>query len=381
MRIVITAFVLVLLLGAVGCDKNDENTINSLPKTHMVFPAFHVEIDNNYQTFGVDSLRLTVTPDIGWESAVYSDEDGFIGTLASGTFPTGVVDTIITGSDTIFDTLANVYGFNPAQAYNFSFSRTEPFEWIDSFKTTFVVTADSSWKTLTSEFIKLTKVPDPANPPVVALDRVEIIEDPADTVGDQPDSVYDQTLLYGWWLDSAFVISNPDDTVDYPPDSTYTEDVLWGFWTRVDSFFIPPDSMIWCDIDSIIVIVDTLEDNQGNLQLVVDSVNAYSNCDPAMTIIQNRLYRTKGWADFDTVVHFTFPDTLKGLIVTPTGLSIYTWNDTGSGIISDTMPAKIWLIDAVDGDTTDITDLDFDLTMPANEERSQPDYKILIKNE
>ena len=96
--------------------------------------------------------------------------------------------------------------------------------------------------------------------------------------------------------------------------------------------------------------------------------------------VRNRIYRTFGWTGFDTIKHFSFPDTTKGLIFTPSGISIYTWNVTGSDTISDTMPVQVYLIDGLAGDTTIINTLQFQAIMPTSEEYKFPDYKLLIRS-
>ena len=117
------ALIVIILVVMAGCfTDNDKNTINSLPKTHDVYPVFYVKIDNGFNKYGVDSVLLNVVPSIDWESEVYSDTNGFIGTLAAGTYITDIdtvveIDPVTQEPDTSYDTTSVTYGFLPSSSY------------------------------------------------------------------------------------------------------------------------------------------------------------------------------------------------------------------------------------------------------------------------
>lgn len=386
MKRVVAALVMLTVLVAVGCNKNDENTINSLPKSHLAFPAFHLQVDNRYQTFGIDSVLLTVSPSVGWDGPVYSNGDGYIGALPAGTYITSI-DTIVKDNDTIIDTTAIIHGFTPGQAYTFTFERNKAFEWADAFKAVFANTVDSSWARLAIDTEKVCKLLDPDRPPQLATDSTAIITNPDDTVGNSPLQVLRQPILYGFWFDSAFVIPGFDtaSTAGYPPDSLKIDTLLWGYWMHVDTFYLSGDTASWCDsvgTDTTVRIVQDYYNQPLYLRTVTIKYSCSSDdtekVNPAN--VRNRIYRTFGWTDFDTNKHFSFPDTTKGLIFTPSGISIYTWRVTGSDTISDTMPVQVYLIDGLAGDTTMINTLQFQAIMPKSEEYKFPDYKLLIRS-
>jgi len=145
MRRIVAALIvagLALILTA-GCS-NDENTVNSIPKYHNVYPVFHLKIDNGHRQFGIDSVLLTPTPSIGWLGPVYSDRNGFIGTSAAGTFITDI-DTSFVDDSMVVETSKVVFGFQPGARYKFKFDRQEPFiGWILS-ERSMPVTVDSLW--------------------------------------------------------------------------------------------------------------------------------------------------------------------------------------------------------------------------------------------
>jgi len=390
MRVVLSALVIVALALIIGCD-NDENTVNSIPKFHYVYPVFHLKIDNTHRTFGIDSVLLTTTPGVGWPGPVYSDKDGFIGASASGTFITSI-DTIDQGGEMVVETTYTVYGFSPSQTYNFSFGRPEPFMWLDSFRIDYAISVDSQWVLFSADTSLLSRVADPNQPPARVLDRVRKNFPP--TISPSPDSIYYEKSLYGRWnygegIDSTFVITNPDDTLGFPPDTAYIDSVKWGFWFRTDSFFLPSDSATWCR-ESLAVRERIIYDIHGYPMTVIDTVSIYKDCSPYIDSTKIRMYKHWGWgsypggdptqpplSSFDTTTHFTFPDTAKGLIIDPSGLSVYTWEvlPDSSDTISDTTAVDIYLIR--NGDTTMLNNLSVDLTMPPVE--VYPSYRFIVK--
>jgi hypothetical protein len=387
MKLAVSALIALSLVLVIGCE-NDENTVDPIPKYHDVYPVIHLKIDNAYRTFGIDSLQMTTTPGIGWPGPVYSDENGFIGAMASGTF-VDYIDTIVEPDTTIYDTTWIVYGFQPSTSYNFSFNRGEPFVWLDSFRADYAVTVESLWVLLSADTVDATTSLDPSNPPVTVLDRVEI--DTGGVLVPPPDSTVDQELLYGYWFDTAYVISNPDDTVNYPPDSTYFDTVVWAFWNRIDSFYLPPDSSIWCNLDSMVIVEETLFDTHQNPSIVIDSVYYYSACNPVIDTVEERIYNLSGWGiypggddseapipTYDTIIHFTFPDTAKILVIDPGGLSILVPDQIDPDTHDTTwrtMEAEIEYIH--NGVPTSLDNLSIDVTMPPVE--VFPEYDFIIR--
>jgi len=386
MRVFVSALVLLALVIVYGCDSNDDNTVNSIPKYHNVYPAFQLKIDNGYRMFGIDSAQLTVTPSVGWPNPVYSDINGFLGTLASGTFV--ITDTTVNPDSTLqIDTLSiNVYGFAPSQTYRFSFSQGEPFTWRDSFRADFVTTIDSQWILLTADTLQYTNVMDPANPPESVLYRV--VKNPGGTLSPPPARIDTLNLLFGAWFDSLFVVTDSAATAAFPPDSFVRQNVRWAYWYRVDTFYLPPDPSIWCDSLDYIAKETVLVNAQGDSFTVVDTVPVYSACDPHMDTTRVRIYRNYGWGTYsgsgqpvpryDTTVHFAFPDTLKSLVISPDGLTIYTYQisqDLVDTIAIDTSATDIYFIH--NSDTTMVDNMIRDLTMPPVEEF--PAYQFIVK--
>lgn len=442
----VLAVLVILSLVVVGCDSNDENTVNPIEKHHAVYPVFHLEIDNNYQTFGVSGVKIKVDPSIGkfttYElysdilvidtteiyagtdsaetiydtiiSPAYTDINGYLGTLAYGSFITDIDTTVKTDPgtgkvDTLVDTSSVVFGFEPSQTYTFTFVRDEAFEWTDSFKATYAISIDSTWMRLEQVLDSVSTVPDFGVPLMTVLDSVAIIDDPADTVGNQPDSTYIQTVTFGYWneFDTALImIDSP--MLTYPPDSTYSEDILWGFWNRVDTTFMGLDESLWCDIavdttidtlvidtivdgiDTTFVVTDTdtttefrieivetvHEDLNGNPLIIVDTIIHYTNCDPVIDEPQWVNYDVYGWGAYDTTIHFTFPDTLKSLAIEPSSISIYNESTATTNTALVTMTT---MFGSTVHSTTLLDSLTFKLTMPPEE--VFPDYRIIIKDE
>jgi len=377
MRLLATVLAVIGLVLAVGCDKNDENTLNPTPTTHTVFPAFHVKIENGFKTFSVDSAQLTVTPTVDWRNPVYTDMDGFVGTLAGGTYIVSI-DTTYNADDTLIDTTAAVVGFIPGVEYTFNFNRPEPFAWSDTFRITYATTFDSAWKVLAVDTESVVRVsPDPDRPPITLIDSIAHIAQISDTTGKGVDSIFRQPVLKGYWSDNIFVIPDFDtaSTVAYPPDSLKIDTIIWAYWTRIDSFFLPFDTTYWCDSIGFNVLKDTFLDFYNNPLYTVDTVPVYGNCDTlvAAKYKRTRLYRTKNWANFDTTLHYVFPDTAKELIFGDT-MKIHNM------VTDQYKNAVIKLINSLTNDTTIITGLSFKEVMPVLEEYRYPDYKIIIEH-
>jgi hypothetical protein len=271
--------------------------------------------------------------------------------------------------------------------------------------------------TLGSQTDSVTLVLDTARPPESVVDRVKIIESALDTLADPPTSVLEQELMYAVWFSQPHVVTNPDDTLVLPPELVYYDTIVWGFWNRVDSFFMSPDSSNWCEvaidtiidtiaIDTIVVGVDTtftvtdadttlndffveeteIYDSYGNILIIIDTVEHYTtNCDSAIEEYEFRTYREKGWGNYVTTPYVHFPDTLKGLKFENGGFVAYNVSmDTTEvdplsidTIFSDPRTSKMYFIE--NNVTTEITDLDMNLTMPAVE--VFPEYEIIIKDE
>lgn len=368
MRLVVTALMALLLLLAVGCDENDKNTVNSIPKYHTSYPIFRLQIDNGYKIIGVDSVELTVSPDIGWRAPVYTDIRGFIGTLASGSYILDI-DTTIIDADTTIDTTSEVVGFTPAQEYTFGFQRAQNFAWNDSLRLNYVTTIDSLWMTLDADTLRVRRTIDPANPPVMHLDSIKNI-DMGYSPLNPPDSTYDQEFLIGEWFDTAFVITNPDDTIGFPPDTVYFDTITWGFWNTVDTFYLAIDSAALCD-EEIEIIRTNVSNNPAFPLWVVDTVVNYVNCQPAIDSVWTKVYRTRGWGEYDTTFHYAYPDSAKELIFSNGQLSVR------NTVSDETRAATIYFIQ--NGTTTTITDLNLILTIPALE--IFPEYEIIVKEE
>jgi len=390
MKAVVSALLALSLLLVMGCE-NDENTVDPILKPFSVYPVFDLKIDNGYQTFGIDSVELTTVPGVGWPGPVYSDQNGFLGTMAEGTF-IDRIDTIPDADSVIIDTLWKVYDFSPLTTYQFNFSRSEPFIWLDSFRADYAFSVESLWVLFAAETLEVTVAPDPERPPETVLYRVEQLSD--DDYDPLPDDTVVQELLYGFWEDTAFVIPNADDTVDFPPDSIYFDTVTWVFWHRIDTFFLPPEPEIWCSLDSMVIVEDTFLDINGYPNISTDTLYYYGNCDPRIDSIKQKIYRDYGWGvypggdqdetpipSFDTTIHFIFPDTAKRLVF-------------DNGALSVEVPDVITVIDSVTSDTTwktvDVTiefihdggsqqldNMNVELTMPDVE--VYPEYEYIIR--
>jgi hypothetical protein len=391
MRVFVSALVLLAIVIVYGCESNDNNTVNSIPKYHNVYPVFHVKIDNGYRTFGVDSAQLTVTPEIGWLGPAYTDPNGFLGTMASGTFISKIdtVDTTIDNIDTtVVDTSYVVFGFTPSQKYTFDFSRSEPFTWRDSFRADFVTTIDSQWLLLSADTTHNTNILDPGHPPESVLYKV--VKNPASTLNPPPNRVETLSVLYGKWFDTLFAVTDSAGTAAFPPDTFIRQNVRWGFWYRVDSFYLPPDPEVWCDSMEYVETVDTFITVTYDTFTVVDTVAQWLECDPHMDTTKVRIYRNYGWGTYasngqpiprlDTTTHFAFLDTAKALDITPSGLTIYTLEispDSLDTVAIDTSGVDIYFIQ--NGDTTAVNNLIMDLTMPPVE--VFPAYRYLLKQQ
>lgn len=388
MRVFVSALVLLAIVIVYGCESNDNNTVNSIPKYHNVYPAFHLKIDNGYRTFGVDSALLTVTPSVGWPGPVYSDMNGFLGTLSSGTFINSIDTTVIDDTTIQVDTSYDVYGFTPSQKYTFDFSRSDPFIWRDSFRADFVTTIDSQWLLLTADTTNNTNVLDPGRPPESVLYKV--VKNPASNLNPPPNRVETLSVLYGKWFDTLFAVTDSAGTAAFPPDTFVRQNVRWGFWYRVDSFYLPPDPEVWCDSMDYVEKETTFVTPTNDTFTVVDTVVQWFLCDRHMDTTKTRIYRNYGWGTyasngqpiprFDTTAHFTFLDTAKALDITPSGLTIYTLEisaDSLDTIAIDTSGVDIYFIQ--DGDTTMVNNLIMDLTMPPVE--VFPAYRYLIKQQ
>lgn len=413
MRRVVSALVIFGLLFTAGCDRNDKDVVNSIPKSHIAYPIFKLAFDNGYQMFGVDSALLTVTPGIGWLEDVYSNEYGQVPTQSAGTFVTDIDSTIdaIDSSSNPYDTAWAVdtsfvnFGFTPSATYSFSFSRPDPFVWIDSFQVDYLTSYDSVWGLLSAETLFVSTTPDGGIPPVVLVDSASLVTQ-FDTVGvDRPDSIYLQEVFKASWFDTTYVLSSASDTLALPPDSFFVDTLIWGFWNAIDSFFISFDSGDYCskgidsvydttfDLNNQVVSIDStyndffldkdsVRDINGFYAYHVDTVIHWINCQAEVNNTQMREYGVFGWGEFDTTRHITFPDTTKGLIFNPTGVDIYSWYilpDSSDTISDTTFSADILLITTVGTatDTTTLNDLtDIPLVMPSVE--PYPDYRIIF---
>ncbi|MEE9441363.1 MAG: hypothetical protein V3V99_01695 [candidate division Zixibacteria bacterium] len=434
MRILISFLTAILLLLITGCSwfENDDNTVNPIPKHHNTYPVFHLKIDNDYQMFGVDSVLLTVEPDIGWLESVYTDTNGFIGTLGSGTYITSIdtavisvdsiiIDTTVTPIDTtvisvdsiIIDTTSVVFGFNPQQAYTFSFTRPDTFTWIDSFRIDYAMTIDSAWDVVSADTAFTSKTFDPSRTPIFKYDSIGIFH--PDSLLVPPDSIYEQEVYYAEWFfyivildtispDPLVIDTTIDTTISthimdplaqlpLAPDTTYYDTLLWGFWGIVDSFYLPVDSAGLCEL-AMDTILDTISTDPLDIDttindffveitvvsinpdflpyITIDTFQVYINCDPTVAQSKRRFYRTYDWTEFDTTVHFTFPDTTKQLIFEN---GMVTVNNTESEVSKAT---TMYFIDA-NGNMSTVDGLVFNLTIPAVE--VFPHYQIILKDE
>lgn len=378
MKRLVTALVVLSLVALVGCDKNDENTISSLPKTHLAFPTVHLQIDNGYRTFGVNGALLTVTPSVGWHAPVYTDANGFVGALAAGTYVVSI-DTIPNGADTTYDTTAAVVGFTPGTEYTFTLTRTDPYAWVDSFNVVYATKIDSFWRVLEVDTEYTSKLADPARPPVRVIDSIAKLARISDTTGKRVDSVYLQPVLRGWWFGQRYVIPDFDtaSTAAYPPDSMKIDTFIWAYWRKTDSFYYPHDSAAFCTIWTESLDIDTFLDIYGNRMFHVDTIREYdtSSCDHAILAkpIKTRYYRHKGWSQYDTTIYSTFPDTTKELVF---GDSIYIHNL----VSGESRRAVIKLINSTDNSVMELDAMEFKGIMPILEQYKYPDFKIVIEH-
>lgn len=377
MKRFVPALALILIIMAAGCTNNDENTVNSLPKTHDVFPIFYVKIDNGYVKYGVDSLKLNVEPDIGWESDVYSDTNGFVGTMAAGTYITRI-DTIVEIDpdtqlpDTTIDTLSVTYPFQPSATYTFRFTRENDFNWDDSFRAIYAMTIDSIWTVIEAETLSVSTEIDDTRAFDTIIELMRLINEPSDTAGNPPDSISDIDIPVGYWFDTAFALTNPQIEEEFPPDSLSTRTEPWGFWFKVDSFFKATDSILYCDVDSIVERKDTFTvDANGFVIWSVDTVYYFAPC-AGYPQLQTKIYRSWGWNDYDTTIHAIMPDTAKSLVFEPDGTIRIINHVTGANHAANLYLQSESGLQAIDS-------LTLKLTMPPVE--VYPFYEILIKDE
>ncbi len=382
---------LAIVIWSSGCDKNDENTVNSLPKSHDVFPVFYLRIDNGFDKFGIDSMVVTVDPDVGWLETVQSDANGFIGTMASGTYITDI-DTIVEidpdtqEPDTTFDTTTVVIGFLPSNTYTFEFVRANQFDWADSFKAVYAMTVDSVWAVVDAETLDVSKEVDSSIAYDTVLNTLILIDDPADTAGNPPDSIQDLEKQIGYWFDTAFVVTDPLILTSFPPDSIKNITESWGYWYRIDSFYMSIDSANWCDIAIDTIVIDDETTYVEQIEIRIDTFNVDLNQYPTFTIdtiyhyaacpeypgTQTAIYRTWGWANHDTTIHAVYPDTSKSLLFKPDG-TINVVNH----VANDTNDAVIYLKDA-SGERV-VNNLQIPITMPPVE--VYPQYEIIVRDE
>jgi hypothetical protein len=158
----------------------------------------------------------------------------------------------------------------------------------------------------------------------------------------------------------------------------------------VDTFFLLPESALWCDVIETRIVEETLRDDYNNRMIVVDTVYVYGNCDPVIDTVQRRIYNNWDWGtianngdplqSFEQTIHFTYPDTLKALEITPQGLTMYALEvspDSLDTAYVDTSEVDIYFIDYSTGDTSMMNNITFDLTMPPVE--IFPAYKVMIR--
>jgi hypothetical protein len=378
MRLLVTALAVLSLVLAVGCDKNDENTLTPQVQTHEVYPTFNIQIVNGYKTFGIDSTLLAATPAVGWHDALYTDSNGFIGTLPGGTYIVSI-DTSVVEGDTLIDTTSATVGFVPGQTYAFGFTRGGAFAWNDTLRINYATTIDSSYTLMAVDTEFTVKVIDPDRPAVTMYDTIKVVA-AADTFGvKKPHEIVVRPTLYGYWFDTGYVIPDFDtaSTAVYPADSLKIEDIIWGYWKHVDSFYLPFDSAYWCPVVGTIVKVDTMEDFYGNPLYEIDSIPIYGpSRDTAAFKPSNkrtRLYRERAWTGFDTTKHYAYPDTAKELVF---GDTVKIHN-----LVTDQyMNAVIKVVDVLNGDTTVIPGFSFQAIMPLLEEYKYPDYRLIIEH-
>ncbi len=384
----VTVLLTILLVLAVACDKNDENTVNSIPKSHLTFPVFHMSVDNNYQTFGVDSVQLTIDPAIGWLESVYTDANGYIGTQDAGTYITSI-DTTIIDADTTVDTSSVIFGFSPSQQYKFSFARAESYSWLDTFKIEYSQIIDSLWMVLNVDTQLVLQTPISVDPAFSNPDEVRVVYTAFDTLLNIGfDSSVIQYRLQVVWDEDTVHVLDPTDTLLLPPDEVYMDTAYYLFYSTEDSLYLPIDSQAYCDIaiDTVIDGTDTTFNDffieirveqpaeLGGPEFpitIIDTVTRFTNCTGDITSQQTKIYNTWGWGNFDTIPLSTILDTMKELSFTGSALTIR------NTVTDVTTPATVYFIQ--DGVSTTVDSLVFDLTMPDVE--VYPDYEIIIKDE
>jgi hypothetical protein len=299
MRIAVVAVFLFGLILIVGCN-NDNNTVNPLPKIEKSYPVFYFKIDNGYKKYGVDSVMMNVSPSVGWPSPAMSDQQGFIGSLDHGTYITDIDSSVIP-----FDTSYNTVWFTPGQAYQFSLSRDNDFEWLDSTRALDTLGVDSAWTVLSADTVRVTR----------GFDSLATV------------------------IDSVYFNGSDFDTL-----------------YRDDSIFFPPDSLVWCNVDSLKLNIEVVNDANGNpLYSVIDTLYYFSGCNDTLDLIQRRIYQNKGWSNPIYDIDTTFTTQNKVLVFTDPGFSYKMVSGT---------------------DTTTITGTVFNITLPNDLEF--PEYKLLF---
>jgi len=479
MRAVVSALIILGLFWMVACDSNDENTINSIAKYHDADPTFHIMVDNGYLEFPVDSVRMYFEPyspgfqidrtfydtttykyfhkevdqvgnllyvvdsvrdvDVAVSSAtfdipsfgnddvdaipIYSDSNGFIGILGSGTYVADIhfwVDTVtyeidtlagsIIGVDTTYaaDTTSGNHHMTPGQVYNITLVRENDFEYTDYLKIVHSVTIDSLWLLRSADTVLVSVIPDINETPVVVLDSVGII---IGTPSITPDSEIYEPAWFGEYNDTAFIaLKVTDDTmrdsmnidddlwsfwkVFY--DTVYLDSVRWGFWEKTDSFFVAADSAFWCTGDSVHVVeIDTTRTHAGFSDDLVraDTTWYYFDCDD--TYLDEDSMRTVVYNDYiwgiypggdvtqtpkvgyDTTEHFAILDSSKTISLLSNYLVEITNNTSGV-----TRQANLYLdmYSSLDPDSFQTLDsLKFNIVIPPKE--VYPDFNIIIRDE
>jgi hypothetical protein len=444
MRFIVIVLVLASLgIMLAGCSSNDKNTVNSIPKHHFVYPVFHLAFDNGHSLRGIDSVQLSFEPTqsgyrvyntiydtvitkvfhsandgirvdsvyrsdvvVTTDSAnvpnfgpsngiqIFSDQAGFIGGLAAGTYYTGaylMIDTIYVKRDSAtgtilpgypdttrsVDTTSVHFGFEPLGQYSFHFTRPEPFGFRDSIRLDYARTIDSTWEMLSFDTIRVSDSVDPLRTPQLVVDSIAIIPEDnlLDTLVENQyglfPTVTKQGITYGLWFDTVVAVIEPGQVYPIPPTSTFTDTVYWGTWNRIDTFFVPADSSIWCQTG---IRVDTIEKLDANKlpMIVLDTVTIYTHCidGSPLSRARKRTYKHNGWGSYDTTLYFFYPDTLKRVIFTADSVMIVNTetNDTGRAIIQFNNGDSTILVPQLQNRT---------ITLPGVEEF--PDYRITIK--
>lgn len=378
MRLLVTALAVLSLVMAVGCDKNDENTLTPQLQTHEVYPTFHLQIENGFKTFGIDSALLAASPAVGWHAPLYTDTNGFIGALPGGTYIVAIDTSVIEG-DTLIDTTYATVGFAPGQTYTFSFTRDKAYAWNDTLRINYATTIDSSYVIMAVDTEVTVKVIDPDRPAITVYDSIKVVP-AADTIGvKRPHEIVVQPALYGYWFGSGYVIPDFDtaSTTAYPPDSLKIQDIIWGYWKHVDSFYLPLDTSYWCDSMGTDTTIDTLFDFYNNplYELTIKTIYDTGACDSLLTFSnkRTRVYRTRDWSNFDTTKHYAYPDTAKELVFGDT-VRIHNM------VTDEYKNAVIKIVDVLNGDTTVVPGFSFQAIMPLLEEYKYPDYRIIIEH-